>query len=305
MKSLQAIDIVYKNAPDSQKVWIEATNRYWLEGGLRSFKRSLENHVELSKSLADSILRNLLKKPQLIVDIGAGYGGVAVNLAERGIKTIAVEPEADERRVIKYFLRKHKSARDYLSIVDGTAEKLPIRDNTVDLCILSQVLEHVDDPNKTIGEVYRVLKNGGYLHLSCPNYLFPVEQHYHLPYIPLMPKRLFAVWALFLLKTSNIRNIENPQKRNFSTVGSFIESVNYTTDDMVKKLCLKNNLKIIWSARDKQKNVFTQVSDHWQQNKSVERIPLIIISLPLKMVRSILASVGTLPMKLEYLITKN
>lgn len=305
MKNLQAIDIVYNKAPDSQKVWIEATNRYWLKGGLRSLKNSLENHVGLSKSLAESILNQLPKKPKTVVDIGTGYGGVAINLALSDIKVIAVEPGEIERGVIKYFLNKYPQAKRNLRIANGFAEKLPVSSNIADLCILSQVLEHVNDPKKTIAGIARILKPKGYLHLSCPNYIFPAEQHYKLPYLPLMSKKLFAAWALFLLKTLNIRNIENPKNRDFSMVGSFIESVNYTTDSMIKKLCRENDLEIIWSSRQATKEIVLQIKRHWNQNPSPITLLAIVLSFPIKLARSALALLGVLPMKLEYLIRKS
>ena len=305
MKNLQAIDIVYKNAPDSQKIWVEATNRYWLKGGLKSFKKSLGNHVQLSKSLADSIINNLPKKPKVVLDIGAGYGGIAINFALRGIKVIVVEPSATERRVIKYLINRHSKVKGNITVIDGFAESLPIAKNSIDLCILSQVLEHVDNPNKTMHEVARALKKNGYCHLTSPNYLFPSEQHYKIPYFPQMNRHLFSKWAIFLLKTLNVRNIKNVKSRDFSKVESFIDSIVYTTDKMIVKLCRKNNLKIVWSAREYQKNVFKQIIAHWRQNPKPIQIPLILLSLPKKIFRSILALVGILPIKLEYIIQKN
>lgn len=304
MKNLQAIDIVYKNAPDSQKVWIEATNRYWLKSGLRSLRNSLENHVGLSKSLAESILNQLPKKPKTAVDIGAGYGGVAINLALMQIRVVVVEPSPDERLVLQYFLEKYQKAKKYLSVVNGVAEKLPSRNNTVDLCILSQVLEHVANTQKSMEEISRVLKKGGYLHLSCPNYLFPVEQHYKLSYFPLMNKKLFSKWAVFLLKSLNIRNVKKHNKRDFSQVKNFIYSVNYTTDSVIQKLCRENNLEIIWSSRQAAKEIVLQIKRHWSQNPRPITLFIILFSLPIKLTRSVLAILGILPMKLEYLIRK-
>lgn len=298
------VDILYRQADDAQKVWIELVNKDFRSGGLVAFRKSFDNHIEQTKILTDSILAKLLQKPKIVTDIGAGFGGIAVNLALAGVNVVAIEPEDKTREVISYFVSKYPQAKNKIVIKKGTGEKLPLENNSVDLCIVSQVLEHVKSPEKTMSEVARVLKPCGYLHLSSPNYLFPKEQHYHLFYLPLMPKKLFSRWALFLFKTLNIRNLRNSSKRNFSTVATFIDNINYTTDGMIKKLCLKNNLKIIWSARDKQKNVFNQITAHWQQDKTLAQIPLIIISLPLKIIRSISTTIGLLPMKLEYLIQK-
>ncbi len=254
--------------------------------------------------LAQSIIEELPKKPKLVVDIGAGYGGIAINLALMGIKVIAVEPAKVERRVIKYFIGKNKNANNYLTITSDKAERLPIKDSSVDLCILSQVLEHVEDVDKTISEISRVLKPEGYCHLSSPNYLFPAEQHYHLPYVPMMPKRLFSKWAIFLLKTLNLSGIKNVEKRDFSVVGEFVYGVNYTTDKMITSLCRKYRLKVVKSLARDEKDLLKQIRRHWDQNPGLMQGILVFLSLPKKLVRAALANINILPMKLEYMILK-
>ena len=47
-----------------------------------------------------------------------------------------------------------------------SAEKLPFKNNSVDLVFSSQVLEHVENPNLVINEMHRVLKDKGVVVLS-------------------------------------------------------------------------------------------------------------------------------------------
>jgi SAM-dependent methyltransferase len=53
-------------------------------------------------------------------------------------------------------------------------EQLPLRDDSFDLIICTQVLEYVEEPRTVIGEIHRVLKPGGFLLLSAPA-IFPVD----------------------------------------------------------------------------------------------------------------------------------
>jgi len=50
----------------------------------------------------------------------------------------------------------------------GTAEEIPLEDETVDLVISQEVLEHVKDPRKAMSEIYRILKPSGRLYLQLP-----------------------------------------------------------------------------------------------------------------------------------------
>ena len=58
-----------------------------------------------------------------------------------------------------------------------------------DIVISYQVIEHVTKENqeKYLAECYRVLKKGGILYISTPNYFFPIEPHYRLPFIHWLP----------------------------------------------------------------------------------------------------------------------
>ena len=65
--------------------------------------------------------------------------------------------------------------------IDGT---LPFPDNSFDFVFSSEVLEHVPlDQRKTyFQEFCRVLKPNGIGYMSYPNFLFPLEQHYFIPF---------------------------------------------------------------------------------------------------------------------------
>ena len=58
----------------------------------------------------------------------------------------------------------------------GDAQKLPIKDNSVDLILLLDLLEHVDD-KATMNEVYRVLKSEGHVIITVPGFMFLWSQH--------------------------------------------------------------------------------------------------------------------------------
>ncbi len=51
----------------------------------------------------------------------------------------------------------------------------------MDIVVSSEVLEHLDHPKEYLQEIYRVMKEGGYLSLSTPcvsTYFYP----HNLPY---------------------------------------------------------------------------------------------------------------------------
>jgi SAM-dependent methyltransferase len=56
---------------------------------------------------------------------------------------------------------------DHIDIV-GFAEDIPCADESFDLIISQECLEHVRDPFKAMNEMYRVLKKGGKIYLQLP-----------------------------------------------------------------------------------------------------------------------------------------
>ncbi len=60
----------------------------------------------------------------------------------------------------------------------GDALSLPVRENSVDIVLASQVIEHVRNPFVMLSEIFRVLQPGGYLVLSAPFY-WPIHEAPH------------------------------------------------------------------------------------------------------------------------------
>lgn len=92
-----------------------------------------------------------------VLDLGAGTGKLTRALAARGLDTIAVEPLAEMRTNLAW-------AAPDARILDGTAEAIPLEDDSVDLITVAQAWHWVD-PERATAEAARVLRPGGTLGL--------------------------------------------------------------------------------------------------------------------------------------------
>jgi SAM-dependent methyltransferase len=65
------------------------------------------------------------------------------------------------------------------AIAQALCERLPYADDTFDLVLSHEVLEHVTDDRLAAAEMVRVLKPGGRAVIFVPNRLYPFETHGH------------------------------------------------------------------------------------------------------------------------------
>ncbi|MFH0854171.1 MAG: class I SAM-dependent methyltransferase [bacterium] len=72
---------------------------------------------------------------------------------------------------------------DYNPDIVGDIHNLPFEDNSQDAIICIAVLEHVENPFKACGEIYRVLKPGGYCFVYVPFlFYYHAEKGYYKDY---------------------------------------------------------------------------------------------------------------------------
>lgn len=92
-----------------------------------------------------------------VLDLGAGTGKLTTRLVERGLDVVAVDPIPDMLEVLRTSLPE-------TSALLGTAEDIPLPDNSVDAVLVAQAWHWVD-PERAVPEVARVLRPGGRLGL--------------------------------------------------------------------------------------------------------------------------------------------
>ncbi len=67
----------------------------------------------------------------------------------------------------KEYVRMDTNHGDKVDLV-GSADNIPLPDDSFDSVVCTQVFEHLKNPEKSAKEIYRVLKNGGYLLVTVP-----------------------------------------------------------------------------------------------------------------------------------------
>jgi len=105
-----------------------------------------------------------------IVDVGCGEGITLEKLRKAfpGKNIRGVDAEAENIEICN---------RHELPVIAGNVYQLPLENNSVDCVLFSEVIEHLDHPERALAEIRRVLRPGGRVIIIFPNdFMFKVSR---------------------------------------------------------------------------------------------------------------------------------
>ena len=104
-----------------------------------------------------------------ILDLGCGWGGRPVRWLEVGAKSVfGVEVSENQVSLARAFAERKKQCSVRFEV--GTGEDIPCEDESIDLVVMNDVMEHVIAPEQVVAECHRVLRSGGRLATVFPPY---------------------------------------------------------------------------------------------------------------------------------------
>jgi SAM-dependent methyltransferase len=107
-----------------------------------------------------------------LLDVGGGPGYFAAAFSDAGVRYVGVEPDPAEMHAAWPTL-----ARSTETFVRASGMALPFADDSVDICLSSNVAEHVSRPWQLGSEMLRVTRPGGLVLLSYTVWLGPFGGH--------------------------------------------------------------------------------------------------------------------------------
>jgi 2-polyprenyl-3-methyl-5-hydroxy-6-metoxy-1,4-benzoquinol methylase len=181
------------------------------------------------------VLGNRLPSGAEVLDVGCGNGVISRSLGKQGLKIRGID-------VSETTIEKARSLNTLPNVRFEviSAEKLVADGVRYHAIICSEVLEHLNDPNKLVGVLHQVLHKDGVLIVTVPNGKGPREVFVTKPIIALQ-KRNKNIWKV-------VKRLKSAFGYRGTTAQSSAEDlthIQFFTKSSLEQLAAKNNFKIV------------------------------------------------------------
>lgn len=125
-----------------------------------AYERCLCEDYQSSWMKHDDVIRmlNLVASPtsRSLLDVGTGTGAWGIRLAKKGFIVLGIDLSLIELRKARLNASAFQRGRGSYDVVQCDVERLPLRDESFDLCFCGGVLHHLPNARSAILELARV-----------------------------------------------------------------------------------------------------------------------------------------------------
>ncbi|MHA1340572.1 MAG: class I SAM-dependent methyltransferase [Promethearchaeota archaeon] len=128
-----------------------------------SILNEFQKRLEFNKDVIERVVQELnMPLNAKILDIGTGWGIMAIYLAMKGYNVITGEPELDNWGNWRQYA-EHFGVSDKIKFIPFHAEKLPFDNNCFDYVFMYATFHHSKSKKKALEEAFRVAKKEGFV----------------------------------------------------------------------------------------------------------------------------------------------
>lgn len=209
------------------------------------WKRAREISIERGK-FAMSIISKVRECQNLkILDFGSGEGGTSKVLAKDNLVT--------SFDLNKIRLQRQTNSISNYNLLCGSSSHLPFKNNSFDLIILQDVLEHLNDNEKLINNIYNLLNVNGMIYLSTPNKFSIIniiaDPHWGVPLVSLLKRESIRKYFLRYFRKSEVNRKDIAELSSLKNIYELFADkfeVQLFTIYSLNEL-FKGNKGIVWS----------------------------------------------------------
>lgn len=255
---------------------VKEKNPIWLDESHPNFKRwQLARNLSIERGkFVQSIIKQQIKTSNLnVLDLGSGEGGTSkvfsadnfvvsldlslTRLQRQLFNVISKEgscpTEKSESNIQEDFSLDDLFEMTEQKLVNASALHLPFTNNSFDLIIIQDVIEHLTDVTDFYSEVKRVLKPAGKIYLSTPNKLsvfnFFSDPHFGLPIVSVLKRESIKRYFLKHFRKDDYNRTDISQLFSLKDLSNLFKKdydISLYTKFSVQQL-FNGNKGIVWS----------------------------------------------------------
>lgn len=135
---------------------------------MNSWKEHSSYNVPVTRARIEEIVRRA-KGNLKVLEAGCNEGFVSQALIEAGCQVTSVDSDPTIVKLAKELFN--------IDVILADVNKLPFSDNTFDLVIGGELLEHLDNPGKGLSELFRVSRDRVIVSLPIGEYFLGCRDH--------------------------------------------------------------------------------------------------------------------------------
>lgn len=200
--------------------------------GERLIVEGNEENLSYGEHLARYLSVVDIVEGKIVLDVASGSGYGSQMMAKKAKKVIGVDYS---KEAVAYAKKKYP-AKNLSYLVDDATELSQIEDNSIDVVVSLETIEHLEEPEKLIEQVKRVLKTDGVFVVSTPNddEFYEGGNPFHV--------HQFDFAELKRLITGNFKNF-NFYYQGTSLAANLLSEQSFTKPFDQKKVTLSKTLK--------------------------------------------------------------
>jgi len=197
---------------------------------------SRHEHYDKTKLARIRGVAHLPEKPR-ILELGCSSGGNVIAWQRLGYECVGLEPSSvaiENAHILSLKLGVK------VPVEQGSAEQMPFENDQFDFVNANSVIEHVQDIERSIGEVYRVLRPGGIFWFNAASSMCPIQAEIReFPLFGWYPdpiKQRILMWA----------KIHKPELIGFTSY----PAINWFTPWRAREILHRHGFRKIWDRWD-------------------------------------------------------
>lgn len=151
--------------------------------------------------LINRLTGGLLAEPRRILEIGCGSAPFLYSALRRGHDAVGIDVDYERVRIAELKIDAFDLPETYRGTARlGDATALEFSTGRFDLITSWAVIEHIPDLEAALFESVRVLRPGGFIVFTAPDYRGGFEAHYEMPWPPMAPRSVCERWVMAMDK---------------------------------------------------------------------------------------------------------